>query len=103
MCPRFHADNNELRMLCTYHGPGTLWLPDHAVDRNAHLNGRGNASNFADESAAQEVKTGDVALLKGGLYPAASPILHCSPTITSPAEKRVLLTIDANESLNLSR
>ncbi|MEM8764383.1 MAG: DUF1826 domain-containing protein [Bacteroidota bacterium] len=36
MCPRFHADNNQLRMLCTYYGPGTLWLPDQAANRKAY-------------------------------------------------------------------
>nr|WP_299382220.1 DUF1826 domain-containing protein [Allomuricauda sp.] len=101
MCPRFHADNNELRMLCTYRGPGTLWLPNHAVDRNAYLTGKGNKSILPNESLAQQVETGDVVILKGSLYPGATPILHRSPNILHKGKKRILLSIDVNESLNL--
>ncbi|MEM8926722.1 MAG: DUF1826 domain-containing protein [Bacteroidota bacterium] len=101
MCPRFHADNNELRMLCTYHGPGTLWLPDYAVDRDAYLTGKRNKSIISNESLAQQVETGDVVILKGSLYPGATPILHRSPSILGDDEKRLLLSIDINESLNL--
>jgi len=35
MCRRFHTDINDLRMLCTYSGPGTLWLEDDNVNRKA--------------------------------------------------------------------
>jgi len=31
MCRKFHTDINDLRMLCTYVGPGTLWIPDEAI------------------------------------------------------------------------
>ena len=101
MCPRFHADNNELRMLCTYYGPGTLWLPDQAVDRKAYRTGKGNQNILLDESLVQQVDTGDVVILKGALYPGANPVLHRSPNIQENGEERILLSIDINESLNL--
>lgn len=101
MCPRFHADNNELRMLCTYSGPGTLWLPDHAVDRKAYLTGKSNQKILSDESLAQQVDAGDVVILKGGRYPDATPILHRSPDFKRNEKKRILLCIDPNESLRL--
>ncbi|MEM9650348.1 MAG: DUF1826 domain-containing protein [Bacteroidota bacterium] len=103
MCRRFHADNNELRMLCTYYGPGTLWLPDYAVDGKAYLNRKGNQKILLDEGLVQQVDTGDVVILKGALYPGATPVLHRSPSIEENGEERILLSIDANESLNLSR
>lgn len=99
MCPRFHADNNQLRMLCTYSGPGTLWLPNDAVDRDAYLTGKGNRKILADESHAQQVDTGDVVILKGALYPGATPILHRSPDVQEDGKQRILLSIDANELL----
>ncbi len=101
MCPRFHADHNELRMLCTYYGPGTLWLPDHALDRKAYLSGKGNKNILLDKKNVQQVDTGDVVILKGALYPGATPIVHRSPNIQENNEERILLSIDANESLNL--
>ncbi|MEM1337164.1 MAG: DUF1826 domain-containing protein [Bacteroidota bacterium] len=102
MCPRFHADNNELRMLCTYSGPGTLWLPDHAVDRKAYHRGKGNQNILPDEGCIQQADTGDVVILKGALYPGATPVLHRSPNIKGKEEERLLLSIDNNESLQLS-
>jgi len=100
MCPRFHADMNELRMLCTYFGPGTLWLPDHAADRQAYLNGKGNGNILSDENLVQQANSGDVIILKGALYPGGTPILHRSPNIESPFDERILLTIDPNASIS---
>ncbi|WP_425237083.1 DUF1826 domain-containing protein [Ulvibacterium sp.] len=101
MCRRFHADNNELRMLCTYYGPGTLWLPDYAVDRKAYLARKSNQTILRNESLVQQVDTGDVVILKGALYPEAIPILHRSPSIEENSGERILLRIDTNESLKL--
>lgn len=33
MCPRFHTDRVSVRLLCTYQGPGTEWLPEWAARR----------------------------------------------------------------------
>lgn len=101
MCPRFHTDVNELRMLCTYVGPGTLWLPDYAVDRKAYLTGKGNQAIVPDENLIRQVDTGDIVILKGALYPGSTPILHRSPSIEKNGMERILLSIDTNESLNL--
>ena len=35
MCPRFHTDRGQIRMLCTYRGPGTEWAPNEIVDHAA--------------------------------------------------------------------
>ena len=97
MCRKFHTDVNNLRLLCTYIGPGTLWLPDEAVNHQA-LRARGdNEQIVLDEQQIQQVGTGDVVILKGALYPEASPILHRSPAIEEYGKQRLLLRIDTNE------
>ncbi len=100
MCRKFHTDVNDLRLLCTYLGPGTLWLPDEAVDYKALQKGGDNQEIVRDEQQIQQVRTGDAVLLKGALYPEANPILHRSPSIEKNGEKRLLLRIDTNEFLN---
>lgn len=101
MCRKFHTDVNDLRLLCTYLGPGTNWVPDEAIDREASRTLSRNQEVVMDTTQVQQVDTGDVALLKGGLYPDATPILHRSPTIEERGDIRLLLRIDTNEFLNL--
>ncbi|MEM8526326.1 MAG: DUF1826 domain-containing protein [Bacteroidota bacterium] len=99
MCRRFHTDINDLRLLCTYIGQGTLWLPDEAVNQQAVAKGS-NQEIVSDESLIQQVNTGDVVILKGALYQGANPILHRSPSIEKHGEQRLLLRIDTNDFLN---
>ena len=99
MCRKFHTDVNDLRMLCTYLGPGTLWVPDEAIDLDASY-ARGNGKDIViDLEKVEQVGTGDVVILKGALYPEANAILHRSPTIEENGEKRLLLRIDTYEAL----
>ena len=39
MCPRFHTDKVPCRLICTYHGVGTEWLPHNLINRQ-HLGPR---------------------------------------------------------------
>ena len=41
-CKRYHIDNVPQRLLVTYSGKGTEWLPDDAGDKIAYLNGEPN-------------------------------------------------------------
>lgn len=100
MCRKFHTDMNDLRLLCTYIGPGTLWIPDEAIDQEALKGKEKNEDLIIDLKQIQQVFTGDVVILKGALYPEANPILHRSPTIEENGEKRLLLRIDTNKFLN---
>ena len=100
MCRRFHTDINSLRLLCTYVGQGTLWVPDEMVNHKAFLNKGGNEEIVTDESQIQHAGTGDVIILKGALYPEANPIVHRSPAIEGNGESRLLLRIDVNDGLN---
>jgi len=101
MCRRFHTDINDLRMLCTYVGPGTLWLPDTFVNREAYHAEGSNTDIVEEASQIQQAGAGDVVLLKGALYPEANPILHRSPSIEEKGENRLLLRIDTNASQTL--
>lgn len=102
MCRKFHTDINDLRMLCTYSGPGTLWLTENNINRDALGAFSDNEAIAIKEEKIQQVKTGSVILLKGAIYPQEGTIaaVHRSPTIEESGKKRLLLRIDTNEFLN---
>jgi hypothetical protein len=102
MCRKFHTDINDLRLLCTYSGPGTLWLKDDNVNRKALDTCGDNECIVLNETEIQEAKTGSVVILKGALYPneVTKAIVHRSPTIQETGKSRLLLRIDTNEFLN---
>lgn len=100
MCRRFHTDINALRLLCTYKGQGTMWLPDEYVNHKAFLVKGNNQQIAKNDAHIQQVKTGDVVVLKGALFPNSEAIVHRSPTIEESGENRLLLRIDTNDDLN---
>jgi hypothetical protein len=99
MCRRFHTDVIDLRCLCTYEGPGTMWVPDHLVDRLSLHSGAPNEKVISDLSQVQQCATGDVLILKGELYPKdnTKAVVHKSPGIESKGISRLILRIDTNE------
>lgn len=102
MCRRFHTDVNDVRLLCTYAGPGTLWLTDDNVDRRALDGYDGNEHIVRNEDKIQRAATGAVVLLKGVIYPQeqTNAVVHRSPTIEESGQKRLLLRIDTNATVN---
>ena len=102
MCRRFHTDLNYIRMLCTYIGPGTLWLSENNLNRAALDDLESNNSIVVNNDLINQVSTGSVAILKGGLYPrkGTKAIVHRSPNIQESQQKRLLLRIDADELFN---
>ena len=103
MCRKFHTDINDLRMLCTYSGPGTLWLKEESVNRNMlGLSSSQEEDIVVDENAIQQAETGSVLILKGAIYPkkGTKAAVHRSPIIEETGERRLLLRIDTNEFLN---
>ncbi|RUR55100.1 DUF1826 domain-containing protein [Vreelandella populi] len=96
MCPRFHCDNLSVRLVTTYLGPGSEWLPEDAVNRE----GLGAPTPDRPEivlnpDAVQTLQAGDIALIKGSGWEGSehSALVHRSPSL-SPGQKRLLLTID---------
>lgn len=90
-CYRWHADAVGLRLLCTYRGPGTQWLP---------LAGGALAARALDPRALpcsrERIATGAVAILKGEGFPgnAGNGCIHRSPPAGAGARARLLLCID---------
>ena len=96
MCPRFHCDNLPARMVTTYFGPGSEWLPEHAINRDGLGAPHPNRPDIAtDASAIQRLSPGDIALLKGTGWKGceARGLVHRSPALEH-GSKRLLMSID---------
>jgi hypothetical protein len=100
MCPRFHVDQVPCRLLTTYTGPATEWLPNESADRNKLGTGNQGLSDdlsglFQQASDIESMNAGDVALLKGEVWQGneGRGLIHRSP-INSGGHKRLLLTLD---------
>jgi hypothetical protein len=94
-CRLFHCDRMGLRLLCTYHGPGTEWLPEDAVDRAA-LGGGCNHAICRDRGRIQRLAVGAVGIFKGEAHPgnAGRGIVHRSPPIAREGLRRLVLCLD---------
>lgn len=90
-CKLFHADRVGLRLLCTYAGPGTEWVPDEAVDRSALGD---NTRALIRPAAIRHLPRFAVGLFKGDAYPGTDGrgIVHRSPPVR--AVPRLLLCLD---------
>ncbi len=100
MCPKFHDDRVPCRLVTTYQGVATEWLPHERVDRTKL--GRGSLGQADSQSGLyqsptdiQQLRHGDVALLKGLLWQGNenAGLVHRSPA-TFGTDKRLLLTLD---------
>jgi hypothetical protein len=103
MCPRFHVDRVPVRMVCTYGGPGTEWLPEIAINREKLGSG---ACGQPDETsglilnsnsaAIQSIPSFAIGLLKGELWEGneGRGAVHRSPRPTLQDPRRLLLTLD---------
>lgn len=102
MCLKFHTDINDLRLLCTYSGPGTLWLTNDNINQMALKENSRHEYIVLQNNQIKQAKTGAVVILKGALFPQKnnSAVLHRSPPIEKQKEKRLLLRIDTNNTLN---
>lgn len=80
-CPRFHHDAVGVRLLCTYRGPGTEWVPNDCVNIDAVGQGLPNEDIVPQaESVTQRIPRFAVSYLKGKNAPDGSlGIVHRSP------------------------
>lgn len=102
MCPRFHVDHVPARLVTTFSGTATQWLPHNEVDRSKLGHGSLGLSDeasglFKHENKIEQLSSGDVALLKGEgwIGNEGAGLVHRSPFIKA-GEKRLLLTLDFN-------
>ena len=74
-CQRYHIDNVPLRLLVTYYGKGTEWVPDSAVDRLAYDSGMPNDKILTNNNARKFLNAWDIAIFRGG----PDGLLHRTP------------------------
>ena len=100
MCPRFHVDRVPCRLVTTYQGIATEWLPHNVADRSKL--GTGNMGKpdelsglFEHISDVQQLKSGDVGLMKGELWHnnEGAGLIHRSPQVPNNT-RRLVLTLD---------
>ena len=100
-CAKFHVDTLKLRLLCTYAGPGTEWVPEGRGRRDCLGWNRGstdeaNARIVPDSKAVQTMATGSVAVFKGRLHPGfeGQGLIHRSAPVCCEKEHRLRLCLD---------
>ena len=88
-CQRYHIDNVPLRLLVTYYGKGTEWVPDSAVDRLAYDSGMPNDKILTTNNAKKFLNAWDIAIFRGG----PDGLLHRTPdaALNTPS---ILLRLD---------
>ncbi len=101
MCPRFHVDRVPVRMICSYGGIGTEWLPEHALNRSRlGMGGCGlpdaESGLITDPTAIRKMPAYAVGLMKGEHWEGNEGLglVHRSPTPTAVQPRRLLLTLD---------
>ena len=100
MCPRFHVDRIPCRLICTYSGVASEWLPHDVIDRSK-LGDRNNGLSddvsglYQSKQDIKRLMTGDVAILKGELWERNenAGLVHRSPQVPL-GDKRLLLALD---------
>ncbi|WP_394833431.1 DUF1826 domain-containing protein [Pendulispora rubella] len=100
-CGKFHMDYVGLRLLCTYAGPGTEWVPEHAVNRAAMDQPWEdvtviNRAIVPDARRVRRTRPGHVLLLKGAKFPgnAALGAVHRSAPIEHQGARRIVLVFN---------
>tara|TARA_B100001093_G_C26742387_1_gene977268 strand:+ start:43 stop:723 length:681 start_codon:yes stop_codon:yes gene_type:complete len=100
MCPRFHVDHVPCRLLKTYTGIATQWIPHEFVDRtrlgvNSHVQPDEISGLFQRETDIENLQSGHVALLKGERWEGneGTGLVHRSPGL-DVRERRLLLSLD---------
>jgi hypothetical protein len=103
MCPRFHVDKIPCRLVTTFQGIATEWLPHQVVNREklgAGNNGKPDSTSGVYKSPhdIQRISSGDVALLKGELWQGneGAGLVHRSPEVPA-GQPRLLLTLDFSD------
>ena len=103
-CRKFHVDYVRYRLVTTYVGPGTEWVPDEAVRREAldhppDCPCDANKEIVRDASAIRHAVPGEVIVMKGARHPNHRGAVHRSPPIEGTGRVRVVLiasTVDGS-------
>lgn len=92
-CRLFHVDHIPFRLICTWHGAGTQWLPEHSVDRSRL--GTGSNQHVLDWQAVEQIPSGAVAAMKGNTWPDehGRGLVHRSPPACTD-QPRLIIAVD---------
>ena len=74
-CRRYHVDNVSKRLLVTYAGQGTEWIPNNSADRRAYEAGEPNKNIIRNKNDINFIDEWSIAIFKGG----SDGILHRTP------------------------
>ena len=93
-CRLFHADHNELRMVCTFRGKGTEYLLNADVNRDGL--GQGTNDGHIAGRPIQRLGTFDVGIMKGERFLGndGNGLVHRSPPRLDGDSARIFLAID---------
>ena len=100
MCPRFHVDHVPCRLVTTYTGVATEWLPHAEVNRTL-LGCSGNGKSdlevglYKDAGQVKQLEKGHVAIMKGEKWIGNenAGLVHRSPSVPV-GEPRLVVTLD---------
>ncbi|MEM9073142.1 MAG: DUF1826 domain-containing protein [Myxococcota bacterium] len=99
-CRKLHRDYIDLRIVCTYWGPGTWLAPEEVLDRSAlgavfECVNEANRRICSDPSRLVQAGAGDFAFLKGARWKGRSRgAIHRSPAIEAARARRIVLKVD---------
>ena len=92
MCPRFHIDNLQCRLMITLSGEGTEWIPNQFVDWDMFYDLSDRRPPIRTGAKIEKMPSGYWYLLKGGAWEKDYPgIVHRSP---DSDRERLLLSLD---------
>lgn len=93
-CSKFHVDGYPMRLICTYDGPGTEWLPNDKVNRKAL--GTTNRRIVTNPMYIRQMKPFHVGIMKGDILGpnTKNGVVHRSPSIKEKGLKRFVLRLD---------
>ncbi len=99
-CRKFHVDYLRYRLLTTYLGPGTEWVPNEYVNRRvlAEPPEDPEESNRLVVTSPGEIRravAGDVLLMRGANHADGLGLVHRSPPIEHLGVRRVVLVLSA--------
>ncbi len=94
-CKKFHVDNVTIRMICTYTGPGTQFIAEHALNR-AHMVPGMMSPPLQPGGTIEQLAAGDLGIMKGVRSAANARwgCVHRSPPIEAEGLRRLVVTLD---------
>ena len=94
-CKRYHIDNVPVRLLVTYYGKGTEWLPRDVCNYSAYYNGESNEKIIKIKNRSKFIKPWSIAVFKGQKFKGGTKaILHRTPN-EALNKKSLLMCLDS--------